>query len=85
VQTSPSAHQRLSRHGSLVNLVVQLRALNRGTAEDREPGVSSRLLDLGSDLTVDVLQRDCVSACQLYMIEGYRESLVVHQVEIPRS
>ena len=38
------------------------------------------LLNLRSDLTVDVLQRDRVNACQLYLIEGYRESLVVHQV-----
>jgi hypothetical protein len=39
----------------------------------------------GSDLTVQVLQRNCVNACQLYVIEGYRESYVVHQIEIPAA
>ncbi len=29
------------------------------------------LLNLRSDLTVDVLQRDRVNACQIYLIEGY--------------
>ena len=29
------------------------------------------LLNLRSDLTVDVLQRDRVNACQLYLLEGY--------------
>ena len=29
------------------------------------------LLNLRSDLTVDVLQRDRVDPCQLYLIEGY--------------
>ena len=29
------------------------------------------LFNLRSDLTVDVLQRDRVNACQLYLIEGY--------------
>ena len=41
------------------------------------------LLDLRGDLTVDVLQRDRVNVGELYVIEGHRESLVVHQVEIP--
>ena len=29
------------------------------------------LLNLRSDLTIDVLQRDRVDACQLYLIEGH--------------
>jgi hypothetical protein len=41
------------------------------------------LLNFGRDLTVDVFQCDCVNAGQLYLIESYRESLVIHQVEIP--
>ena len=42
------------------------------------------LLNLRSDLTVHILQRDGVNACQVYLIKGYRESLVVHQIEIPK-
>ena len=42
------------------------------------------LLDLRSDRAVGVLQRDCVNACEVDLIKGYRESLVVDQVEIPK-
>ena len=41
------------------------------------------LFDLRSDLAVDVLQRDRVNVGEPYVIESHRESLVVHQVEIP--
>ncbi len=43
----------------------------------------SAQVEMSKPLTVDVLQRDRVNSCQLYVIEGYRQSLVVHQVEIP--
>jgi hypothetical protein len=36
------------------------------------------LLDLRGNLAVDVLQRDCVNVGELDVIEGHRESLVVH-------
>jgi len=42
------------------------------------------LLDLRGDLTVDVLQRDCINAFEVDLVKGYRESLVVDQVEIPK-
>src|SRR4029079_16045010 len=41
------------------------------------------LIDFRSDLTVDVLQRYHINACQLHLVESYRESLVVYQVKIP--
>ena len=38
----------------------------------RETTAQARdLFNLRSDLTIDVVQRDGVSACQLYLIKGY--------------
>ncbi len=49
-----------------------------GWKKAREP-----LFDLRGDLAVDVLQRNGVDVGEPYVIESHRESLVVHQVEIP--
>ena len=37
----------------------------------RQPNKLAKLLNLRSNVTIDVVQRDGVSACQLYLIKGY--------------
>ena len=49
----------------------------------RRARAAAALLDLRGDLSVDVLQRDRVDVGELDVVEGHRESLVVHYVEIP--